>query len=275
MKLISFGDKIKPGNYAFLSRFRNILNFVLEDEVISLGNRNIQKGPTNIIVDCLDFPKIHSLIIEDKFINIDNIKLKIDKYLRFNSEMKISRISFQKLSDYLGIIEVFLKENAHPRSLAFLLDGRREENFQSGFDKIFVETLKAGLNKILSENILEGVEQFKGKGFGLTPSGDDFICGMLYGIYLIQVGKRIDLTKLREEVFKKAISNNLISNNFLRMANEGRFFEHFMDFINSQNCAKGYKSSQWSDSLKKIISVGETSGSDMLTGFLITMKREI
>ena len=296
MDLISFGDRIEPGNYSVFSRFRNILNFVWDGNIISLGNQNIQKGPTNIIVNNFDFREVNSLIIDNNFIIIDNKKLKIEKHIRYDSGIKFSENNFHNLQENLGMIEDFLIKNAHPKSLVFLLDERREDNFQSGFEKIFVESLKAGFNDIISGNILEGVGQIKGKGFGLTPSGDDFICGMLYGIYLIQEGKGKDLSELRNEIFQKAKSNNLISNNFLWMAKEGRFFEFFRDFINSRTHPRPLslgKRGEKKDSkslesskiplffkeglgeLKKIISTGETSGADMLTGFLITMKRII
>jgi len=271
MEILSFGDKIELGNYSVFSRFRNILNFVWDEKIISLGNILIQKGPTNIIVDHFDFQEVNSLIIDDNFIFIDNKQQIIEKNIRYDSEIKFSETGFQNLQKHLGFLEEIILKESHPKSLAFLLDEKRERNFQTGFEKVFVESSKEEFNEILAGNLLAGIEKIKGKGFGLTPSGDDFICGILYGLYLIQEGKGKDLSKLRNEIFQKAKSNNLISNNFLWLAKEGRFFEYFKKFVTSQTHPQSLSLGKRGE-LNKILSIGETSGADMLTGFLITMK---
>ena len=293
MKILSFGDLIEPGDYSVFSRFNNILNFVWNERIISLGNQTIQKGPTNIIIDHFDFQKISSLSIIDNFVIIDSTKLKIEKKIRYDSEIIISKTGFQNLQKHHGILEEFLIQEAHPKSLTFLMDKNREKNFKAGFDRNFMSLIKNGYEDILSGNFLLGIEQIKGIGFGLTPSGDDFVCGVLCGLYLLQKGIEKDLSDLRNEIFQKARSANMISNNYLWLAKEGRFFEYLKEFLTLQTHPRSLslrkrgekKNSKSLESskiplffkeglgeLKKIILTGETSGADMLTGFLITMK---
>jgi len=273
MEIISFGDCIEEGKYGIHSRFRNIINFVLGDKIVSLGNLKIQKGPPNIILDEFDLPKINFLIIEKSNILVDNIRLKIEKKIRFDSEFEISETGYDNLLKHLPVLEDFVLGEAHPKSLVFLLDGEREKNFKSGFERAFLESVKKGVAEMQRGNFAIGIEQIKGKGFGLTPSGDDFISGMLYGLNLLRDKKKTKISELQNTIFCKAKTDNLISNTFLRLANEGRFFEYFKEMLIS--LANEDKISQSLSFLKKIILTGETSGADMMTGFLLTMKNFI
>ena len=105
-----------------------------------------------------------------------------------------------------------------------------------------------------------------GFGFGLTPSGYDFITGMLYALYLLQeiTGKE-NLASLRKNIFKAAESVNIISLNAMKMASNGRFGENFKNMVSAlaQNNEK-----KVCEAVHAILNTGATSGADMLTGFL-------
>ena len=49
--LISFGDKISSGEYIIHSRFKNSINFYYKERLITLGNKKIGSGPSNIIFE--------------------------------------------------------------------------------------------------------------------------------------------------------------------------------------------------------------------------------
>ncbi len=120
-------------------------------------------------------------------------------------------------------------------------------------------------------NLLQGIKKMKGSGVGLTPSGDDFITGMLYAIFLLEKINKKDYNELRNKIYEKAKSNNDISRNMIFHASKGLYFKQFKDlqtaFINNDKNIKQF--------LKNLIDIGETSGSDMLTGFYLTLKNKI
>ena len=122
MEIISFGDSIEDGKYNIHSRFRNIINFVLGEKIVSLGNPKIQKVPPNIILNEFDLPIINSSIIERNNILIDNIRLKIEKNIRFDSGFEISETGYDNLLKHQSDSEDFVLGEAHPKSLVFLLD---------------------------------------------------------------------------------------------------------------------------------------------------------
>jgi hypothetical protein len=111
-----------------------------------------------------------------------------------------------------------------------------------------------------------------GFGFGLTPSGDDFITGMLYALYLLQeiTGKE-NLVSLRKNICKAAETVNIISLNAMKMAANGRFGENFKKMVSAlaQNNER-----EICEAVHTILNIGATSGADMLTGFLQTFITE-
>ena len=79
--------------------------------------------------------------------------------------------------------------------MGFILFKEEEKYFQSSFEKAFVKKVKNSL-KDFSFDILPSIAQkMKGLGFGLTPSGDDFNCGVLYALHYLK-----DISKLFCEV---------------------------------------------------------------------------
>lgn len=105
--------------------------------------------------------------------------------------------------------------------------------------------------------------QLIGVGEGLTPSGDDFNCGMLAALFYLRGHPRSD--GLREELIRK-IQNRIntttiISREFLVYACEGKFSQMVKNLlIRSQN--------DWdvTQEIMSIRDIGHTSGIDFLTG---------
>jgi len=120
------------------------------------------------------------------------------------------------------------------------------------------------------ESLIEGITRIKGCGFGLTPSGDDFIAGMLSELYLKQKIFSMDISEIRKQIYETAQGDNLISNTFLSLAFEGLFVERFKNFIHSL-LYEGHE--EIFTKIQEVLNVGETSGADMLVGFIFSMKK--
>jgi len=73
--------------------------------------------------------------------------------------------------------------------------------------------------------LIEGIRLIKGVGIGLTPSGDDFISGLLTALKVLEIINKENNSYLRKIIYDNAKGDNLISNNFLFYASEGLFFE--------------------------------------------------
>ncbi|HUI06147.1 MAG TPA: DUF2877 domain-containing protein [Verrucomicrobiae bacterium] len=157
-----------------------------------------------------------------------------------------------------------LQTSSHPKSLAFLLNDQRTDNFRSGFERTFAEQVRYGVSQIFFGDRLKGVRTLSGCGLGLTPSGDDFIAGLLIGLNLRGTGSR----GLANQVFAAARSDNVYSDTFLDLARRGRLFGRMKNLI----LALGRESE---DDVRKctesLLAVGGTSGADLGTGFFLTL----
>ncbi len=273
IELVSFGDSIPNGNFTIHSRFRRTVNFHNNALLISIVNEDIGSGPLNIIVRGLDFRNIHSLSINNNILMINNFALAMHNTLKYCSKLSLQKVDKAIFSKNLTLLNTTLLKLYNEKSLCFLLDEKRVGNFTSGFEKEFVKRMKLGLNLILKgtmNSLNEGISQIKGCGFGLTPSGDDFIAGLLSGLYLKQEIFGKDFSETRKEIYETSLDENLISNTFLTLAQEGLFTENFKNLINSLLHEGKEKLNIY---IRRMLNIGETSGADTLVGFCFAFKK--
>ncbi len=278
IEIVSIGDRIFPGEYTLHSRFRRVVNFTDGEKLIALVTGEVGSGPVNIVANDLDPGLIEELRIYPGTITINGEPYPFDRRLIFHSHPGTGPIDNQCLTRNLRTFEAALLELSPPGSLAFLIDRKREANFTSSFEKGFVERVKEGTQTIFSgtdritpdaKDIISGVKKIKGLGFGLTPSGDDFIAGLLVALNLIELIDGINRAKLREEIVKVSRSGNLLSNSFISLAGDGYLFEGFKDLLSA--LIEGDKAGIRART-ETLISLGSSSGSDMAIGFLLTIK---
>jgi hypothetical protein len=316
MRILSIGDEVQNGTYQLHSRFRRAVNFTDGRRLVTLVTPDIGAGPANIVVrDLTPFgstsnaplnaplactrvespqprdsspPLLHhapqrgrreDLRVDRYSVVFANRRFLLSETQSYGSllhiEKETSRAVFRK---NLQIVENILVETSHPKSLAFLLDAKRERNFRSAFDQAFVAQIKDGASRMLSAS---GVRRLAGCGFGLTPSGDDFIAGMLIGLNVLRAcsGRRPrrrcphapgDGHLYIHAIYAAAAGSNLLSNSFLRLARDGRVNEKMQRLVTALFRRGGAEIKERADA---VMATGETSGADLLTGFVMTVKR--
>lgn len=269
MELVSVGDRIEEGIYGVHSRFHRAVNFTDGIRLVSLVNEEIGAGPLNLAVRGLDLSRISFLRIDQRSVLLDGRRLGIDPDRYYRSGIDLGYWRVQAFWENLVHFGKFLVEVSPPKSLVVLLDERRIEHFRPGFERAVVEQIASGVGKIFAGDLLGGIKSLGGCGFGLTPSGDDFIAGLLIGINLLQRMYGIDLSSSLEEVFQASRSGNLLSDTFLYLAKEGLLCEGMKNLIWA--LFEGGKEEIRSHA-KRLLLVGETSGADLGTGFYLTVQ---
>jgi len=272
-KLISYGDTIKKGIYHIHSRFRRTINLQNGNILLSIVNQDIGKGPFNIILHYLDFREIHSLIVLQNVIIINKIPFQLHEDLKYHSKITFQNAKVDKLYENLNFVESFLANQSPDKSLSFLFNEKRETYFATTFERAFLQRIKQGIEymqKGTLENLKKGIAWIKGCGFGLTPSGDDFLAGLLSGLYVKHEIKGNDLSEVRKLIYTYAQGENLISNSFLTSAYKGLFNEGFKNFIMSL-FQKNHE--QLISHVESFLDVGATSGADTLVGFMFAWKK--
>lgn len=108
-----------------------------------------------------------------------------------------------------------------------------------------------------------------GLGIGLTPAGDDFLMGAMHATYIIHPAEVAQ--NISKQIAEIAIPlTTSLSGAWIKSASEGEAGELWHDFfdalINDENIFLP---------MSKILSVGETSGSDALAGFFSVMNSSL
>jgi hypothetical protein len=156
--------------------------------------------------------------------------------------------------------------------LARLLEERLAERAADGetltfeFPSSAVEQLLHGLSAGDRDAITAGALRLAGLGPGLTPAGDDFLVGVMAGIWLFP--HRLAATLQVESACQwitdvAAPRTTTLSRAWLRHAARGEFSEAWHILTTSLQNAK---SAEISHAVEKILSFGATSGADALYG---------
>ncbi|HAV77582.1 MAG TPA: hypothetical protein DCX53_09550 [Anaerolineae bacterium] len=119
--------------------------------------------------------------------------------------------------------------------------------------------------------MISAAKKIAGMGIGLTPTGDDFIMGAIYAIWIIHPTEVAEV--LAQEVANAAMPlTTSLSAAWLMSAGRGEAgqeWHELLDALTSENQSVIRKR------VKNILAVGETSGADALTGFLETIQSYI
>ena len=120
--------------------------------------------------------------------------------------------------------------------------------------------------------LADGVKMLSGCGFGLTPSGDDFLCGMLVGLHVAGRVCGRDFSKRIETIYRAAETENFLSKSFLFLAYQGCVDAKLKALLRG---LAGGDRAVTRDQAENVISVGETSGADTLTGLYMTLEKHV
>ena len=274
--LLCIGDHIAAGEYVVHSYFSQAINFIRRGEkggisplMVSFVTEDIGPGPTNIVVRHLKRFQNSSLRISDHSLITRSRTDSFDNTSWYDSTLDFRSVQRESFTSRLKRFETILLQTAPPKSLAFLLEPKRERQFTSEFEQAYVARIRTGIREIVSGNVGRGIGMIKGLGFGLTPSGDDFIVGFLLGLVIIEGIDGRDLRALRQQIYDMTVSQNPISNTFLYCAKEGWVFERWKHVL---TLLLKYDTLSMDGAIRRLLSVGETSGADSAVGFVFSMK---
>jgi hypothetical protein len=232
---------------------------------VSVVNEEIGDGPLNIVMRNLHAVRTQKpLEISDGKVIFEGREFSFTDRHRYCSTLESGTAVSPRFRCNLSLFGELLQTASHPKSLAFLLNDKRTQNFRSGFERTFVKQVKRSVGQIFSGDRLNGVRTLSGCGLGLTPSGDDFIAGLLIGLNLRGTGFR----GFAEQVFAAARSDNIFSNTFLDLARRGLLFGRMKNLIfalvhGDADAVRGATGG--------LLAVGESSGADLGTGFVLTV----
>lgn len=303
--LLSVGDQIESGVFRFHSRFNRAVNFERHGRLISVVDEQIGPGPLNIVLQGLT-PHVRPVATFatassrrgvnltgaanlggggemaglDRFpplkITASSVVFAAHRFpftprQRYHSTLDFDSGNLHCFHHNLSIFGGLLTECAPSKSLAFLLDETRLKNFRSGFERAFADRICRSAHQVFHGHRLEGIRNLKGCGLGLTPSGDDFIAGLLIGLNLLQKLRGQAFQPTVDAIFGAAEGDNIFSNTFLDLARRGLLFGRMKDLLlvlMTGNEASVRKATG------KLFAIGASSGADLATGFFLTVHEQ-
>ena len=126
------------------------------------------------------------------------------------------------------------------------------------------DTLFHKKNYVEAANV---ISELVGLGIGLTPSGDDFLCGILAGYHIQGLENSAEALCLRDAIREKLSRTNEISRAFLVSALEGHFSQAVNELWNNPDI----------ETITQMFrAIGHSSGMDTLCGiYFILSNRHV
>lgn len=232
--------------------FDEVCNLINErKEILSIVNAEVGNGPFNLVIEePVLFTKhldVHSkILIEDKQLKLGDLTISFAYTQEWNPIPKWEELRKNK-DEIVNRLKLLQIDNENEAILKF------SDSLLNAIIKADVLTIKNISSKLA------------GLGIGLTPAGDDYLMGAMYAAWMIhpqEVAK-----KITEEIANVAVPlTTSLSGAWIKSASKGEagelWHEFFDALIEDENIYLP---------LSRILSTGETSGSDALMGFLTTL----
>ncbi len=264
-EITGFGDCITPGKYTIHSTFSKALNYANGTRLLSIVTPEIGNGPVNIVFQTLHWCSHSCIEFRGTFLRLNGFCYTLGEEKRYISKIVFSTVDERVVNNNISLFEEIVKRESPEKSYAFVLDERREHYFSSPYDKALFHRVMNGRTELLRNNYREAVRLFKGTGYGFTPSGDDFIAGLITGFHILQKIYRKPIIEDLKVMYEESKTGNIVSDNFLLFAYRGCFFEKMKNLLVS--LIEGGRNAIKENTLK-VLDMGETSGADFCTGLI-------
>ena len=252
IELLEVGDRVGIGSYRVFARFRGASAFVCGAGagLAVVAGEDKGSGPVQIVVRGCDLGAIDSLEVCADRVVLDGAALEIRR--RYHSRLRIGEPDSSRIHRNLSAFGAALLESAPARSVVFL------PGSGSAFEAELARRFRHGAGLLLSGDLDSGARALAGLGFGLTPSGDDFLAGYLLGMYAAGAPS-LD----RRRVYEAARSPNVFSDSLLRAAAEGCCIEPAQSLIHAIFAGTEADVARHT---ARLSAVGASSGADLAAG---------
>ncbi len=263
MKVIQYIPAVnvtRCGNRAFASgegiplhQSRRALNLQFGRKVVTVQTGTGVLSPSSIIIDLPGLPDVEEAYFEGDVMSTDAFEVKIGSFedLHFRSSSCINILNAARS------LRPWIHPYDHSIAKAMLIHLYDLDVSSRGLEKDMVKRQERVLRE--SETLPEMVQHLMGIGYGLTPSGDDFILGILAVLSL----QGRDLSDFRMIIHEY---ENPFSRTILEDACEGCFSEPLLELMNclaTGACPPG--------AVEALLRVGSTSGCDTLAGMFYAL----
>lgn len=249
-----------------LAVFEHVINCFFENQVINITDKTIPWNPISIKTN-LETGFVGYEIKPGDEITSDNEKIYIGKLsLPICSKIEIfdCKFKYDSLVPKKVICNLIFREikkwNGNGIALA-IINTDQCDAATKWLRKAYIEFSDCLSNKKIKD-MVPVIRKLIGAGCGLTPSGDDFLCGALYALYSYGDNEYCnEIINIIKYGIEHEIQNTTkISAAFLEQAMCRNASEYILQLF-THNTEKEYE-----QLIQKIMKIGHSSGLDMLCG---------
>lgn len=273
LKLKSIGDRFPPKKLTKIySCFEQAVNFKNGEMVVSLVSPQISAGPFRIVLQGI---KPESILTcertEDSVILNDKIVLSYTNRQIYQSANDFDDSHPDNISVAITELRNLFIQKGMQSTLLILFDAGQHKEGMTAFEQTLATQFQQAFNLLQKSEYEQAVLGFKGRGYGLTPAGDDFNAGLLLGLKFREQTEKKELSKIRSVIYHNSLGQNLLVNTFLLQSYRGWYDEKWKYLLLALNKQRDNIKA----ALDEILKQGETSGADALAGFLAAWEIKI
>lgn len=268
-KAISCGGLVKPGSWRVHSRFGKAVNFTGGEGMVFVVKPEVGGGPLSIVLDGTDFADFCvSLEVTDRQIVIDGTAFRRDGIPSYQDFPTLPPGAERHFAANLPALKTFLCARSPKEGVARAFFAPAEMSLTCNFERAVQRRASSAAELFRGGYFRKGTLLLRGLGPGLTPAGDDAICGLLCGLRLTARLNGRDVSAMSAEIVREAMGENLISNALIRCAGEGRFFEPLKVLAEAVSSAKP----DFAAVGRRLSLCGASSGFDSAAGFALALE---
>ncbi|KAB2332255.1 DUF2877 domain-containing protein [Cytobacillus depressus] len=261
------------------SHFERTINIHCKDhgELYTIAYDGMDNGPNTLVIDITSFKDLNiavneNVYVKNKVLNIENkLEIATEGSKKWNCSLPQYPLNDEVLKSNLVCMKQYI--DSHGKCGGMKRNESTKNIFEEETSKMLAERSESLISEISNNNVanaLKSASGLIGLGPGLTPSGDDFLVGL---ITAFQVKKSDSYQEFTERFVQLAQPlTNEISYAAMKQASIGRVRESLVHLVNS--LITGNKE-ELILSLNNVLNIGSSSGTDIALGLVSGMEMNI
>lgn len=267
--------KFNEKNIKIHSIFNKVVNLIDHSgNLITIASKEINNAPATLRLDSeFDF----AFLTKNLELNYENNRIffgnKLEIYLKEveiwePNSSKTNPINTDFFKENKKIFDSYFIKNSTTAGCSYFYITEIDNFARNKKVTLISKTLKIRLAKlkkaiINNQEIKNELKNIIGPGLGLTPSGDDFLTGLLAVFYLFPEAEE-QFVKLNSTINKIDINTTDISKKMLQFSLTGAIRENILDLIKALTSEKKIEEK----TIEKVFAIGSTSGRDIAVGIM-------
>jgi hypothetical protein len=254
------------------SSFARAANYAAGAKLLCTVGPEAGPGPLNLVFDDFDAQLLGASVelAQDGVLSAGGLAFDTRQAQRYDSALPSAQNVCSRAQENAGKFLSLLLKKAPELSFARALEP--QPGPESGFAGELMRAAREGMELLQKGHYYDAARKLRGTGVGLTPSGDDFLCGYLLGINVLEHAHGKNLNYRKQTIYGAALSGrNPLTDAFLSCACEGGAGWRIKQLFEAM---AGTAAVTPQRAVEAAIDHGATSGADTAAGFIFALTRE-